>query len=176
MEGEAFAVTDALDKARYVVLGCSDQTVAVDHKSLLKIFGDRSLVDVPNTRLRKLKEKTLRYRFKLTHIPGVKHRVADGLSRYPSHHDDCITSASSACHEIEWPSNIPYLPISFLDNIRRHDPPSSTEDAVVVQAEASLGNVQSITWDTVRVVTSSNTMMNSLRDTIESGMPEHKSE
>jgi len=63
VEGKALAVTDALDKARYFVLGCSDLTVAVDHKPLLKIFGDRSLEDVPNTRLRKLKEKTLRYRY-----------------------------------------------------------------------------------------------------------------
>ena len=87
VEGEALAVADSLDKARYFVLGCEDLTVAVDHEPLLKILGDRSLEDLPNTRLRKLKEKTLRYRFKMVHIPGVKHRAADGLSRYPSQHD-----------------------------------------------------------------------------------------
>ena len=59
VEGEALAVADALDKARYFVLGCSDLTVAVNHKPLLKIFGDRSLEDLPNTRLRKLKKKKL---------------------------------------------------------------------------------------------------------------------
>ena len=41
VEGGALAVADALDKARHFVLGCS--IVAVDHKPLLKLFGDRSL-------------------------------------------------------------------------------------------------------------------------------------
>ena len=71
IEGEALAVADALDKARYFVLGCEVLIIAVDHKPLLKIFGDRSLQDIPNSRLRNLKEKTLRYRFRVTHVPGM---------------------------------------------------------------------------------------------------------
>ena len=63
IEGEALAVADTLDKARYFVLGCDDLIIAVDHKPLLKIFSDRSLDNIPNPRLRNLKEKTLRYRF-----------------------------------------------------------------------------------------------------------------
>ena len=51
---------DALEKARHFVLECSDLQIAVDHKPLLKIFGDRSLEDIHNTRLRNL---TLPYRF-----------------------------------------------------------------------------------------------------------------
>jgi hypothetical protein len=47
-----------LDKARYFVLGCDDLIIAVDHKPLLKIFSDRSLEDISNSRLRNLKEKT----------------------------------------------------------------------------------------------------------------------
>ena len=61
VEGEALAVVYSLDKAKHFVLGCSDLIVAVDHKPLLKIFGDRSLADIPNPRLRNLKEKTLCY-------------------------------------------------------------------------------------------------------------------
>lgn len=57
IEGEA--VADALNKARYFVLGCENLIIAVDHKPLLKILGDRSLEDIPNSRLRNLKEKTL---------------------------------------------------------------------------------------------------------------------
>ena len=71
IECEALAVADALDKARFFVLGCSDLIVAVDHKPLLKILGDRSLDDITNTRLRNLKEKTLRYRFRMVHISGI---------------------------------------------------------------------------------------------------------
>ena len=42
IEGEALAVAVALTKARHFVLGCSDLTIATDHKPLLKIFGDLS--------------------------------------------------------------------------------------------------------------------------------------
>ena len=57
IEGESLAVADSLDKARFFVLGCSDLTIAVDHKPLLKILGNRLLEDIPNGRLRNLKEK-----------------------------------------------------------------------------------------------------------------------
>ena len=84
IEREALAVADALDKARHFVLGCKNLTVAVDHQPLLKIFGDRSLNNISNTRLRNLKEKTLRYRFKMVHIPGIKNKAPDTLSRHPT--------------------------------------------------------------------------------------------
>ena len=84
IEGEALAVADAVDKARHFVLGCKNLTVTVDHQPLLKIFGDRSLDNISNTRLRNLKEKTLRYCFKMVYIPGVKNKAADTMSRHPS--------------------------------------------------------------------------------------------
>jgi hypothetical protein len=84
IEGEALAVVDALEKARYFVLGCHDLTIAVDHKPLLKVFGDRSFEDISNARLRNLKEKTLRYKFCMIHVPGAKHRAADAISRHPT--------------------------------------------------------------------------------------------
>ena len=63
VEGEALAVADALDKARFFVLGCNDLIIAVDYKPLLKIFSDQSLEEISNSRICNLKEKTLRYRF-----------------------------------------------------------------------------------------------------------------
>ena len=83
IEGEALAVVYALNKAKHFVLGCPNLTIAVDHKPLLKLFGDRALEDIPNSRLRNLKQKTLLYRFDMIHIPGIKQRAADGLSRHP---------------------------------------------------------------------------------------------
>ncbi len=71
VEGEALAVADALDRARYFVLGCKDLTVAVDHKPLLGIFATRALDDISNPRLRNIKEKTLRYNFRVVHIQGA---------------------------------------------------------------------------------------------------------
>ena len=72
-----------------VVLSGKELIIAVDHKPLLKLFGDRSLDNISNTRLRNLKEKTLRYRFRMTHSPGIKHKAADTVWRHPtgdSHH------------------------------------------------------------------------------------------
>ena len=83
VEGEALAVVDALDKARHFTLGCSDLILAVDHKPLLKVFGDRCLDDIPNPRLRNLKEKSLRYQYRIVHIPGVRQAAADAVSRHP---------------------------------------------------------------------------------------------
>ena len=59
IEEEALAIANVLDKTRFFFLGCSDLTVSVDHKPLLKVPSDRSLEDIPNARLRNLKEKTL---------------------------------------------------------------------------------------------------------------------
>ena len=79
VEGKALAVVDALDKVRYFVLDCRDLIVTVDHKPLLKFLGDRALDDIPNARLRNLKKKTLRYRFHIIHVPGMKNTATDAM-------------------------------------------------------------------------------------------------
>ena len=79
-------LVNALDKSRFFVLGCHDITIAVDHKPLLRIVNDSALYAIDNPCLRNLKEKTLKYRFSIVHVPGVKHEAADTASRYPSDH------------------------------------------------------------------------------------------
>ena len=59
VEGECLGVAWSLSKAKYFVLGCENLTVAVDHKPLLGILGEKSLDDIDNTILENLKEKTL---------------------------------------------------------------------------------------------------------------------
>ncbi len=54
IESEALAVAEALEKCRHFILRCSELYVAVDHKPLVKIFGDRALADITNSRLRNL--------------------------------------------------------------------------------------------------------------------------
>ena len=84
VEGEALAVAWALNKARHFVLGRNDLIVATDHKPLLKVLGDRKMEDIQNPRLYNLKEKTLPFLFRITHVPGKRHFTADSLSRYAS--------------------------------------------------------------------------------------------
>jgi len=84
IKGETLAVADVLDRTRYFVLGCTYLIIVLDHKPLLKIFGERSLDQTNNPQLRNLKEKTLHYHFKIVRIPGVKNRASDAISRYPT--------------------------------------------------------------------------------------------
>ena len=171
VEGEALAVADALDKARHFVLGCHDLTIAVDHRPLLKIFGDRSL-DISNVRLRNLKEKTLRYRFTMVHIPGVKNRASDTLSRHPTgdpcpkrlHLQDDVSSLTIP----EIVLNGPHSP--------NYTPEATDESEILLQESLSsaLSSTSVITWEDVQTATSSDQDMNRLLESIEDGIPEDR--
>ena len=179
IEGEALAAVDALDKARHFVLGCKNLTIAVDHQPLLKIFGDRSLNNISNTRLRNLKEKTLRYRFKMVHIPGVKNRAPDTLSRHPTGdsqppkmvlHDDV--------HTIHDGSAIPPLPIPTNLNAGvctdDHRHAIQLENQLQESLISSLRSTHTVDWEQVQIATSSDENMILLLSTIKDGFPEFK--
>ena len=171
VEGEALAVADALDKARHFILGCHDLTIAVDHRPLLKIFGDRSL-DISNVRLRNLKEKTLRYRFTMVHIPGVKNRASDTLSRHPTG-DPCpkrlhLQEDVSSLTIPEIVLNGPHSP--------NYTPEATDESEILLQESLSsaLSSTSVITWEDVQTATSSDQDMNRLLESIEDGIPEDR--
>ena len=153
VEGEALAVADALDKARFFVLGCSNLIIAVDHKPLLKVFGERSLEEITNARLRNFKEKTLRYRFRMVHIPGVRHKAADAISRHP-------TGTTTP--------DMLILP----DDIAA----ATAAPAVLPQLASSALSTMAVTWDRVKLATTSNGDMTQLLDIIESGFPQFRHE
>ena len=50
----------ALQNTRYFTLGNKKLTVMTDHKTLVKLPGDRRLEEISNPRLLRLKETTLR--------------------------------------------------------------------------------------------------------------------
>ena len=176
IEGEALAVADTLDKARHFVLGCSDLVIAVDHKPLLKLFGDRSLEDIPNTRLRNLKEKTLRYRFRMVHIPGARNKTSDALSRHPSgipsparmNLPDDNTAPDLAC-----PNHSPRIPTTLLAGISIAHP---TEDPAAGLATALCAAITGIPldWETLQVATAADDSLQELSLLIEHGPPEKR--
>ena len=166
IEGEALAVVDALEKTRHFVLGCPNLTIAVDHRPLLKVFGDRSLDAIPNPRLRNLKEKTLKYRFHITHIPGIRHVAADTISRNPvgvANHLQLRDDATSVSTD----KDLLTIPHSFLMAIRAQP----VNPILSPNEEDSLGGINSITWNDVRVATNSDNSMVNLIDLIENGFP-----
>ena len=159
IEGEALAVVDALQKARHFVLGCSDLIVAVDHKPLLKVFGDRSLENIKNPRLFNLKEKTLQYRFRMVHVPGVRHAAADAVSRNPT----------SESEQLQLPDDVAgIISTHYISAIRSH---SSENDETTEQSCQPVNVIETVTWDDIRVATSSHPLMSVLAELIDDGMP-----
>lgn len=49
----------------------------------MKLFGDKTLKDIDNLRLFRLKEQTLQYRFTMRFLSGKHNAAADFLFRYP---------------------------------------------------------------------------------------------
>jgi len=179
VEGEALAVADALEKARYFVLGCENLIVAVDHKPLLKLLGDRSLENIPNARLRNLKEKTLRYRFKIIHVPGARHRAADAVSRHPTGEPEnmvLIDDIASISQATTTTLNLPTL--THISNYMSADEPDNgiTESGLYTSAVSSINSstLQCITWDRVRTASAGDEDIFQLVKLIESGMPEKR--
>ena len=183
VEGEALAVADALEKARFFTLGCDDLIIAVDHKPLLKLVGDRSLEEISNARLRNLNEKTLGYIFRMVHIPGVKHRAADAVSRHPSGPSnppklplpDDIASATESIST----APDPYHSL-LLAGLRYNDPTSAATSSCVnndiASSASSALKTVAITWEKVKLATTSDPTMHKLISLIESGFPSSRHE
>ena len=86
VEGEALAVAWGLEQSKYFTQGCPNLIVVTDHKPLTKLFGDRTLDEIENTRLFRLKQRTLPWYFEVMYLPGKTNFAADAASRYPSPH------------------------------------------------------------------------------------------
>jgi len=84
IEGEALAIAWGLEQTRYFTLGCDNLIVVTDHKPLVKIFGDRMLDEIQNTRLFRLKQRALPWYFNVAHLAGESNYAADATSRHPS--------------------------------------------------------------------------------------------
>ena len=137
VEGEAATVAWALENTRYYTLGNAGLIVATDHKPLLKVLGDRKLEEVQNPRLLRIKEATLRWRFKLVHVPGKIHFGPDVLSRQESVDEEPV--ASVGC---------------LLEEYRDH--PDEAEELRSMEIELVAGQVaaaavpEPLSWDMVR--------------------------
>ena len=182
----------ALDKCKHFVLGCPTLVVAVDHKPLLKLLGDKHLEDIENPRLLNFKEKTLRYNFSLVHVPGKDHSTPDATSRHPTgtaeHMEiNSITSTPDRLSKV------------FLEGLRVQPDEAELEESLAIeqsvlgislsaltaassthpnpsQDSASLNaiNMEVMTWSQVKEASSKDSTVTLLAEMIRAGLPEEK--
>ena len=123
IEGEGLGVTWALKKCRMFLQGHPQFTILVDHRPLVKIFGNKPLADIENIRLQQQKEKTLAYNYVIKHIPGVKNH-ANTFSRYPANEpDNEDISEATTINAIECTSTINSIQKTLsvtMETIRQH--------------------------------------------------------
>ena len=65
-------------------MGCENLIVVVDHKPLVKIFSTRTLDEITNPRLFRLKRRTLMWKFDIEYQPGKSNFFSDAVSRKPN--------------------------------------------------------------------------------------------
>ena len=123
VEGEALAIAWGLEKTRYFTQGCDNLLVVTDHKPLVKLFGDRTLDEITNTRLFRLKQRTLQWRFNIAYCPGETNLAADAASRYP---------CSSICN------------MSVGD---------VTEHLIAAAIKKEVHSITAVSWDTIAMET-----------------------
>ena len=159
IEGEALAVAWALEDTKFFSLGCKDLVVATDHKPLVKILGDRCLGDNDNMRIFRLKQRTLKWRFQIVHIPGHLISASDATSRHPA-----------GAQQFDDPAHVlAILRVDLPDSF-------SVDGMVLASASAGIGSLGAVTWPRVRTATQNDNDLVQLRGMIESGFPESRNQ
>ena len=155
---------------------CDDLILAVDHKQLLRILGDRKLQDKEFYAIQSQRENFAFQVQKLLMFPARRIWLLMLFPRHPNCDKDIKLLlpdyVNSTCDETcASPWN------EFLNERRLLDTShfTSVDDDITVAAIQSLDDMQAVTWDRVREATSSDPAMFELLETIEQGMPDTRS-
>ena len=81
IEGKAMATAWAVNKCHYFLLGLHKFILAVDHKPLISLLGDKSLELVTNPRIMNQRVKLLSYSYEAVQVPGKANVTPDTFSR-----------------------------------------------------------------------------------------------
>ena len=83
IEVELLALTWAARKCSTYLKGMQNFEVLTDHRPLVPILNKKSLQDIENPRLQRLRELLTPYNFTACWRKGAQHNIPDALSRYP---------------------------------------------------------------------------------------------
>ena len=101
IEGEGLVMAWSLEQTKFFTLGCNDLKVVTDHKPLIPIFSTRRLDEIENTRLFRIKKRTLKRRFDIGHIPRILKPFSDTISRHPASYVEIINSSLISANDRE---------------------------------------------------------------------------
>lgn len=157
VELEMLAVTWAVRKCRLFLAGMPSFDVITDHRPLVPILNQKSLVEIENPRLQRLKEKLLPYRFTAVWKPGKTHCVPDALSRSPV--DD--PTADNADAEDDEHHSLHRAMVASIRELSVDDTGDEPPDA---------------TLDRVRTAARADADYLALMDVIQNGFPDQRSD
>lgn len=161
IEGEALAIAWALEDTKFFTLGCDELVITTDHKPLVKIFGDRSLDEISNTRIFRLKQRTLAWRFDIVHVPGKSIPASDATSRNPA-------MSTSKIDGGEWLLESHQERLSVIhSNVEEH-----MEEEIIAAISSSLNKIKAVTWHRVKEASNTDQHIRILKDFIQNGFPE----
>ena len=149
VEGEALAIAWALEHTKFFTQGCDKLLVVTDHKPLIKLFTDRSLDEITNSRLFSIKQRTLPWRFTIQHMAGKDNLFSDATSRNPVESDEEIA------------------PCEVLAGIMVPEPDENLNVSAVNDNE-----VRAITWEMVKTETGKDQTMQDLCTLIQTSFPQ----
>ena len=160
VEGEALAIAWSLEHTKHFTQGQDNLVIVTDHKPLVKLFGDRALDQISNSRLFSLKQRTLPWRFSIVHMAGKDNSFSDATSRNPVDSD-----------EQEGISNTEILAGIMIPEIDDVD-----KDDLATLSTSNDNEFRAITWEIVRQETQSDDTLHNLSILVNSSFPDDKSD
>ena len=121
IELECLAIKWAILKCPYYLLGLPNFTVVTDHRPLEGVF-KKTIFDLPNPRLQRMREKLAAFNFSVTWVPGKTHLIADALSHAPlfkpEEHPDLKVDTALSCLTMTKDPSINIITDNISDDYR----------------------------------------------------------
>ena len=145
------AIAWALEQTKYFTLGCDNLLIVTDHKPLTKLFGDKTLDEISNPRLFRLKQRTLLWKFEIEHMPGAENYFSDATSRHPAGNLDTVDDKDE-------------------DNIDNMD------QSLAAIYKPTIDAIRATTWEMVKAETTTDLVLSKLIVLIQNGFPSRRQE
>ena len=142
IEGKVLVIAWSLEKTKFFTKRFHHLTVAADHKPLTRLIDSRILDEIANTKLFRLKQRTLPYSFHIIYLSGKINLAADAASHHP------------------------------LGNVNELTKGDTKESFIAAAIPRDSESMSSVTWDRLASKTAKDFGMQALTEVIHSGCPD----